>query len=142
MARVLFWLKLPKDFFRQKEIKKLRTIAGGDTYTIIYQKLLLLSLDTGGMLYYENLEDTFAEELALIIDEDPKNVELTLNYLLSTGLMEACSSSETFLTRIPEMTGKETDKAAIMRRLREKEKRKQLEEKDTDCTNDAAENMR
>lgn len=129
MARVLFWLKLPKDFFRQKEIKKLRTIAGGDTYTIIYLKLLLLSLENSGRLFYESLEETFAEELALIIDEDPKNVELTLNYLLSTGLMEAYSASETFLTRIPEMTGKETDKAAIMRRIREKEKRKQIEEK-------------
>ena len=130
MARVLFWLKLPKDFFRQKEMKKLRTIAGGDTYTIIYQKLLLLSLETSGKLYYEGLEETFAEELALIIDEDPKNVDVTLKYLLNTGLMEAYSSSETFLTRIPEMTGKETDKAAIMRRIREKEKRKQIEEKD------------
>lgn len=128
MARVLFWLKLPKDFFRQKEIKKLRTIAGGDTYTIIYQKLLLLSLETNGRLYYENLEDTFAEELALIIDEDPLNVDVTLKYLLSTGLMEECSTNETFLTRIPEMTGKETDKAAIMRRKREREKRMKADE--------------
>ena len=137
MARVLFWLKLPKDFFRQKEIKKLRTIAGGDTYTIIYLKLLLLSLENSGRLFYESLEETFAEELALIIDEDPKNVELTLNYLLSTGLMEAYSASETFLTRIPEMTGKETDKAAIMRRIREKEKRKQIEEKDDESADSA-----
>ena len=27
-----YWLKLSEDFFRQKEIKKLRRIAGGDTY--------------------------------------------------------------------------------------------------------------
>lgn len=27
-----YWLKLHEDFFRQKEIKKLRMIAGGDTY--------------------------------------------------------------------------------------------------------------
>ena len=34
-----FWLKLKEDFFRDKRIKKLRKIAGGDTYTIIYLKL-------------------------------------------------------------------------------------------------------
>ena len=28
-----YWLKLKKDFFNQKEIKKLRKIAGGDTYS-------------------------------------------------------------------------------------------------------------
>lgn len=37
-----WWLKLPEDFFNQIEIKLLRKIAGGDTYTIIYQKMLLL----------------------------------------------------------------------------------------------------
>ena len=37
--RRFYWLKLPEGFFRQKEIKKLRQIAGGDTYTIIYLKM-------------------------------------------------------------------------------------------------------
>ena len=35
-----FWLKLHKDFFKRKEIKRLRKIAGGDTYTIIYLEML------------------------------------------------------------------------------------------------------
>ena len=30
MAKRYYWLKLPEDFFRQKAIKKLRRIAGGD----------------------------------------------------------------------------------------------------------------
>ena len=38
-----YWLKLDRGFFDQKEIKLLRKIAGGDTYTIIYLKLLLAS---------------------------------------------------------------------------------------------------
>lgn len=38
MAKRYYWLKLPDGFFRQKAIKKLRKIAGGDTYTIIYLK--------------------------------------------------------------------------------------------------------
>ena len=39
-----YWLKLKDDFFRDKKMKKLRNIAGGDTYTIIYLKMQLLSL--------------------------------------------------------------------------------------------------
>lgn len=31
-----YGLRLENDFFKQKEIKKLRKIAGGDTYVIIY----------------------------------------------------------------------------------------------------------
>ena len=45
-----YWLKLMNDFFTQPRIKKLRKIAGGDTYTIIYLKLQLLSLKTNGVL--------------------------------------------------------------------------------------------
>ena len=60
-----YWLKLKNDFFRQKEIKKLRQIAGGDTYVIIYLKMQLLSLQNNGRLFFEGYEDTFANELAL-----------------------------------------------------------------------------
>ena len=45
-----FWLKLKDNFFNQKEIKKLRRIAGGDTYTIIYLKLQLLSIKKEGVI--------------------------------------------------------------------------------------------
>ena len=34
-----YWLKLKDDFFTSKRIKKLRAMAGGDTYLIIYLKL-------------------------------------------------------------------------------------------------------
>lgn len=44
MAKRYYWLKLPDGFFRQKAIKKLRKIAGGDTYTIIYLKMLLVAM--------------------------------------------------------------------------------------------------
>ena len=59
-----YWLKLQNDFFSHKEIKKLRKIAGGDTYTVIYLKMLLVSLKNDGCLFYDGVEETFAEELA------------------------------------------------------------------------------
>ena len=70
MAKKYYWLKLKADFFTSRAMKKIRKIAGGDTYTIIYLKLQLLSLKDEGLLYYEGVEPTFYEEMALALDED------------------------------------------------------------------------
>lgn len=115
-----YWLKLSEDFFKSRDIKKLRKIAGGDTYTIIYLKLLLLSLTDNGYLYYEGVEPTFAEEMALAIDEDEENVEVTLNYLEQRGLLERKTLDEYLLTACAEMTGSETSVARRVRKTREK----------------------
>ena len=80
-----FWLKLKEDFFTSKRIKKLRKMAGGDTYTIIYLKMQLLSLKTDGVLRYTGLEDNFATELALDLDEKAEDVGVVLLYLASCG---------------------------------------------------------
>lgn len=113
-----FWFKMKEDFFRDKAIKKLRKQAGGDTLTIIYLKMLLLSLREDGRLFYEGVEDTFAEEIALDIDEDSDNVKMALMWLLKIGLVEEISESEIFLNRLPESVGKETRQAEIMRKKR------------------------
>lgn len=116
-----YWLKLEEGFFRQKEIKKLRKLAGGDTYTIIYLKLLLHSLAHNGFLYYEGIEASFAEELALDIDENEDDVSVTLSYLQSRGILEEKSPDEMLLITCAEMTGSETASAKRVRRLRNKE---------------------
>ena len=118
MAKRYYWLKLKEDFFNSKEIKKLRKIAGGDTYTIIYLKLMLLSLRDEGRVFFDLIEDTFAEELALEINEDAENVRVTLLYLIKVGLMQEVSDNEIYLAQIPELVGSETDKAELMRRRR------------------------
>ena len=98
MSKRYYWLKLQKDFFTQPKIKKLRKIAGGDTYTIIYLKMQLLSLSNGGKLFFDGIEESFSEEIALTIDEDPDNVKVTVQYLLSQGLIEPCSETEFLMT--------------------------------------------
>lgn len=113
-----YWLKLKENFFRDKEIKKLRKIAGGDTLTIIYLKMMLASLRDNGRLHYEGVEDSFYEELALELDEDPENVKLTVLYLQKVGLIQEISEAEAFLTQIPECIGSETAKAELMRKSR------------------------
>ena len=103
-----YWLKLKDDFFQSKRIKKLRNMAGGDTYTIIYLKMQLLSLRTDGVLRWSGLEDNFADELALDLDEKTEDVEVTLMYLLNVGLAETTDNVTFFLPWVLENTGSET----------------------------------
>lgn len=117
-----FWLKLHKDFFQRKEIKRLRKIAGGDTYTIIYLKMLLRSIMSDGKLYFDGLEDDFASELALDLDEKEENVQITIQYLLKSGLLEMCSDEEYYLPDTKDSTGCETAVASRVRKHREKQK--------------------
>lgn len=127
MAKKYFWLKLKKDFFRDKAIKKLRSIAGGDTYTIILLKMYLLSLDKGGKIEFEGVEDTFAEELALELDEDASNVEIVLQYMEKRKLLEILSEKEFFMPYVLENTGSESESAERVRKLRERNKQKALQ---------------
>ena len=132
MAKVkrYFWLKLSKDFFNQKEIKLLRKIAGGDTYTIIYLKILLLSLDNDGKVYFDGVATSFAEEIALEIDEDAENVGVCMKFLEQKGLLVYESEDEMDLTALPEMIGSESESA---RRVRKHRQNKLLQEKTLQC---------
>ncbi|MDT2864279.1 phage replisome organizer N-terminal domain-containing protein [Vagococcus carniphilus] len=124
-----YWLQLKTDFFDQKEIKLLRKIAGGDTYTIIYLKMLLASLKDEGRLYFESIGDDFAEEIALLIDEDTDNVEITLKFLEAKKLIEVVEHDEYFLNRVPELIGSEAYSTARSRRHRERKKAQELLQK-------------
>lgn len=115
-----YWIKLKPSFFQSKEIKKLRKIAGGDTYVIIYLKMQLLSLENGGKLYFDGIEDNFAEELALSLDEDEENVKMTLAFLEKCDLIEQQTADEYVLPEVSENTGKETAAAIRMRKYRER----------------------
>jgi len=120
-----YWLKLKSDFFMQKEIKKLRSIAGGDTYTIIYLKMQLKSLTDGGKLYHEGYEDDFASELALDLDEKVDNVKVTLMYLLKHNLVEKTGEKDGehyLINATNENTGTETSSAKRVRKHRAKGK--------------------
>ena len=122
-----YWLKLEKDFFKSKEIKKLRKIAGGDTLTIIYLKMALYSLENDGILVYEGIEDDLASELSLELDEEVENIKLVLAFLQNNKMIET-KGEDFYLNRIPEMTGKETGAAKRMRISRQrKEENKKLE---------------
>lgn len=117
-----YWLKLKDDFFTSKRIKKLRKLAGGDTYTIIYLKMQLLAMKKDGVIEYTGLENTFEDELALDLDEDPNNIRVTLNYLLSCDLCECSDNVTFFFPYSVENVGSENSSAARVRSFRDRQK--------------------
>lgn len=117
-----YWLKLKNDFFKSRSMKKLRKIAGGDTYTIIYLKLQLLSLQNEGDLHFEGIEDNLLEELALDIDESVENVQATMFFLEKCGLVTDVSPDKVSLPEVKENTGSEGGSAERVRKHREKKK--------------------
>lgn len=103
-----FYLKLPKNWFKNARIKKLRRIAGGDTYTIIYLKMLLMAMNHESTIIYEGVEPTIEEELALKLDEETENVKVTINFLKMNELWEEKTNGDVHLIECDSMVGSET----------------------------------
>lgn len=120
MPKRYYWLKLQEDFFSSPKIKKLRRIAGGDTFTIIYLKMQLLSVKNGGVIVYQGIEETFEEELSLVLDEDTDNVKMTLSFLYSQGLIEQSDDKTFLLSQAANNIGSESESAARVRNFRKK----------------------
>lgn len=124
-----YWFKLFDNFFESKIVKKLEKDGRDDrdTYICVYLKLLSLSLVNQGTIYQEGLEETFDEELALIINRDEEKVKEIIRTLIKIKAIEVKSENEYFMTEVPSLIGSETENAKKMRQLRNK--------KVTDCNN-------
>lgn len=130
-----FWLKLYNDFFSSKRIKRLRSLAGGDTYTIIYLKMQLKALKDDGYLYFDDVMDDFAEELALDIDENADDVRVTIQYLSRVGLLESSENGkEYFLPYVQTCIGSETASTQRSRLSRARKKEQEALQCNTDAT--------
>lgn len=120
-SKKYYWLKLQKTFFSDKKVKKMRQIAGGEIYTIIYLKLLLESLENNGLIEFENICDNPAEELSLMIDETADNIKACLVILEKLKL---CEYNDNFISfnDIEKMVGLSTTEADRVKAYREKQK--------------------
>lgn len=132
------WLKLEREFFRRKEIKKLRRQAGGDTYAVIVLEMALLSLENDGVLIFSGLEDDMYDEIALELDEEASNVRVALDYLLKTGWAEILDENTILLTCTVNRIGSESESAGRVRKFRERRKALQCND---DVTPEKRENV-
>jgi len=121
--RKYYWLKLKEAFFSDLKIKKLRKMAGGDTYTIIFQKIMLLSLKDDGYIKFQNIEQNLQKELALILDEDEDNVFVTIGFLIQTNILQKEDDNTFFIPLVSELTGAETEYAKKKREYRQRQKK-------------------
>ncbi len=117
-----YWIKLKEDFFNSVAIKRLRRLAGGDTYTIIYLRMQLLAMKNDGIIVFEGVDCNIASEIALTLDEEEDNVNMCLQFLQANGLVEIMINGDCFLPETIENTGSESDSAPRMRKVREKER--------------------
>jgi predicted phage replisome organizer len=128
-----YWLKLKNDFFKQREIKKLRSIAGGDTYTIIYLKLQLHSLVNKGSILFAETEDSIEEQLSYELDEDLNNIQITLSFLKKHRLIEMGQNQDISMIETKELIYSESESTSRVRRHRDKAKALQSNSNVTFC---------
>ena len=123
-TKVYFWLKVDKKFFDNIFIKKLKNIAGGYTMTVIYIRLMLESLESDCILYYEGYLNDLAEELALKLDVSEDDIRMTLSYFTQCGLIQVDSDSNAEMAQAKALVQQETNQAAYMRQYRKEQKEK------------------
>lgn len=128
-----YWLKLNNTYFNQLEQKKMRRQEHGKDMQIIYLRMMLLSIDKGGFIYYQGVYDTIEEELAEEFSEDVELVRATLKYLSENNMMTLNENSDCFLPQAVECTGSESYSAERMRRMRKKSKVSQCDADVTAC---------
>ena len=129
-----YWMKLKEDFFTSKRIKRLRNLAGGDTYTIIYLKMQLKALKDDGFLYFDGVMDNFADELALDIDESVDDVKVTVSYLMSVGLLETNDEMAYKLTYMENLIGSESAHTQRQRNYIQRKKAREASLNDANVT--------
>ena len=116
-----YFLKLPTGFFQDKIMRKLRRLPGGELYTIIALKILLLGATSDSRIYYDGIEKTFAEEIALSIDEDAIATNVVIEFLISCGWLVQESKNVLFAEKSKELTESISARTERWRRQKEKE---------------------
>lgn len=121
-TKVYFWLKIDKKFFDNIFIKRLKTLQNGYTMTVIYIRLMLESLDSDCILYYEGYFETLKEELALKLDVSEEDIDMTLTYFTQCGLIQIDEEQNAELTQAKAMVESETNWAKYKRDQRKQNK--------------------
>lgn len=88
--------------------------------TIIYLKIQLLSVKTGGLFQLEGMEATFEEKLVLLFDKDVGHVQETVEFLKSQGMLEQLDEHQYLLTDAASSIGSESESSARVCKLRYK----------------------
>ena len=116
--KVYFWLKLDQNFFKNLAIKQALRMPGGKDMIIVYQMLMLESLATDGVIYYEGMLPNLEKELAVRLDVKEEDIQMTLAYFKNVGLVQVDDSNNAEMLQVPALIEQETDWARYKREQR------------------------
>ena len=128
-----YWLKLKNDFFEGDEINWLEEQENGAVYILFYLKLCLRSLRSDGVLMRRvgKMEIPYdTKKLAEITGTPLPAAETAMALLTSAGLVEVQENGALFMPQMEDMTGSETEKAAVMRKHRNSREEQKSDAKD------------
>ena len=91
---------------------------GGKDMIIVYQMLMLESLVTDGVIYYEGMLPTLEKELAVRLDVKEEDIQMTLAYFKNVGLVQVDDSNNAEMLQVPALIEQETDWARYKREQR------------------------
>lgn len=117
-TKVYFWLKVDKKFFENVFIKRLKNMNGGYAMTIIYIRLMLESLESDCILYYDGYLESLVEELAIKLDVSEDDINMTMAYFTKCGLIQIDTDGNAELPQAKAMLESETNWAKYKREKR------------------------
>lgn len=126
-AKTYYWLKLNENFFEEDTIAFIEEQENGIIYSNFYLKLCLKAIRTEGRLMRvvgNTLLPYDVKSLAKLTGVPADTVAVAMNLFEKIGLVTRLETGEIYLAQLNELTGKETDKAQLMRRKRAEEKLK------------------
>ena len=123
-TKIYFWLKVDKKFFDNVFIKRLKNMNGGYAMTVIYIRLMLESLESDCILYYDGFLESLVEELAIKLDVSGDDINMTMAYFTKCGLIQIDTEGNAELLQAKAMLEQETNQAQYMREYRKRQKLK------------------
>ncbi len=117
-----FWWKFKHDFFDDIGIKRLSKLPKGDTFILLYIKLITLSLKYNGYICYEGTGIDLIEEISLHLDRDIEECTELIEVLEKYNLITLTDDKETiYIKSFNTYTGVD-DAKTRMRNSRERNK--------------------
>lgn len=122
----LFWLQLKNTYFNQLSQKKMRKQPQGLEMQVIYLRMMLLSLDNKGYIFYQGVYESIEEELAEEFNEPLELVKQTIDFLIENKMVTTDQEDDSlFIPEALECTISEGASAERMRRKRARDKASQ-----------------
>ncbi|WP_308518465.1 phage replisome organizer N-terminal domain-containing protein [uncultured Veillonella sp.] len=117
-----FWWKFKHDFFDDIGIKRLSKLPKGDTFILLYIKLITLALKCNGYICYEGIGISLNEEISLHLDRDIEECTELIEVLEKYNLITLIDDNETiYIKSFNTYTGVD-DAKTRMRNSRERNK--------------------